>query len=153
MKPKLYIDTSVINGLFADDEPWIKEITISFFERVNLGKYQVYISDEVNREIRATSDDGKRALLVSVLARYNFRYIERTQECDKLADTYIEQGIFTKKYRGDALHVAIATIHQLEAVVSWNFKHMVKHSTRLKVNKINNKKGYQQIDVCSPEEV
>lgn len=153
MKPKLYIDTSVINGLFADDEPWIKEVTRSFFERIAAGRYRIYISNEVDREIRATLDEDKRALLLGALAKYDFKRLERTQECDELADVYMKQRVFPRKYRGDALHVAIATVYGLEAMVSWNFSHIVRHSTRLKVNEINDKKGYPRVDVCSPEEV
>lgn len=45
-KLKIYLDTSVINFLFADDAPEFKEITKDFFEKY-VTEYDVYISDIV----------------------------------------------------------------------------------------------------------
>ncbi len=43
IKSTIYLDTSVINFLFADDAPEKKEITIDFFENfVKLGVYDTY---------------------------------------------------------------------------------------------------------------
>ncbi|MFH1051262.1 MAG: hypothetical protein V1779_10095 [bacterium] len=54
-KLKIYLDTSVINFLFADDAPEKKEITIDFFENfVNMNFYQTFISAYVIEEINAT---------------------------------------------------------------------------------------------------
>ena len=45
-KLKLYLDTSVLNFIFAEDAPDFKNVTIDFFENyVAKGKYDVYISD------------------------------------------------------------------------------------------------------------
>jgi len=61
-KLKLYLDTSVINFLFADDVPEFKKITEEFFEIVKIGKgFEVYISDVVINEITKTNDIIKRA--------------------------------------------------------------------------------------------
>lgn len=49
-KPKIYLDTSVINFLFADDTPDFKKVTIDFFENY-FSEYEVYISDVVLLEI------------------------------------------------------------------------------------------------------
>lgn len=135
MRPKVYIDTSVISGLFAEDELWIREATKTFFKKVAQGKLEVFISEEVDREIRATPDEEKRRFLIEALASYELKRVQRTEECDNLANRYIEKKIFPKRYRGDALHVAITVIYALEAIVSWNFQHIVRHSTRIKVNK------------------
>lgn len=56
-KLKLYLDTSVLNFLFAEDAPDFKNVTIDFFENyVAKEKYDVFISNVVIREIEKASD-------------------------------------------------------------------------------------------------
>jgi len=51
-KLKLYLDTSVLNFIFAEDAPDFKNVTIDFFENyVAKEKYDVFISSVVIREI------------------------------------------------------------------------------------------------------
>jgi len=58
IKSTIYLDTSVINFLFADDAPEKKEITIDFFENfVKLGVYDTYITEYVIAEINQTPDN------------------------------------------------------------------------------------------------
>lgn len=57
------------------------------------------------------------------------------------------------KYRDDAVHIAIAVVNNLDAIVSWNLTHMVKLKTRLEVNGINKIEGYKEIEICTPREV
>lgn len=44
-------------------------------------------------------------------------------------------------------------INGIEAIVSWNFEHIVKLKTRVMVNGVNRLLGYHEIEICSPEEV
>lgn len=75
------------------------------------------------------------------------------EEVEILADEYIKRGIIPVKYGPDAVHIAVATINNLDVVVSWNLEHMVKHKTRVEVMGINTFMGYRGIDICSPREV
>ncbi|NLO18933.1 MAG: type II toxin-antitoxin system VapC family toxin [Ignavibacteria bacterium] len=64
-KLKIYLDTSVINFLFADDAPEKKEITIDFFENY-LSDYDVYISSIVLAEIDRTTDVEKNKSYIAL---------------------------------------------------------------------------------------
>ena len=70
-KPKIYLDTSVINFLFADDTPDFKKVTIDFIENY-FSEYEVYISDVVLLEINKTNDENKRQKLLQVIDDYPF---------------------------------------------------------------------------------
>jgi len=50
------------------------------------------------------------------------------------------------------LHIAIATVNDLDMIVSMNFKHIVKRKTILAAGKINNLNGYRAIEIYSPME-
>lgn len=57
------------------------------------------------------------------------------------------------KYEDDAFHIAIATVNNMDAIISWNFKHIVKLKTKKEVAGLNLLMGYKEIDIYSPLEV
>ena len=150
---RVYIDTSVINGLLADDAPDIQEKTKRFFGRVRGHEFEVYISGTVIAEIEATSDLDRLAELISILEMYPFQVLEVTEDALQLTHDYLVRGIIPLRSRADAMHIALASVHRIEALVSWNFKHIVKHKTRILANAVNGQKGYGQVDFCTPEEI
>jgi predicted nucleic acid-binding protein len=150
---RLYIDTSVINGLYADDAPWIKSSSQIFFKNAKSKGYKLFVSDLVLAEIERTANKSRREKLLSVISKYKFDIIIVDNGIEKLANEYVKQNIIPSKYLPDALHIALATVYRIPVVVSWNFKHMVKHNTRIMVNETNKKLEHIEIDICSPEEI
>lgn len=51
------------------------------------------------------------------------------------------------------LYLAVAVVNNLDAIVSWNFRHMVNVKTRVAVDGINRLEGYREIEIVTPEEV
>jgi predicted nucleic acid-binding protein len=150
---RIYIDTSVINGLYTKDER-IKDITNRFFHYVKFGRFTLYGSEIVSIEIKNTPNPEKRKLLIEVIEEYPIEILPITEEVKTLARNYcVENKIIPVKYIADALHIACCVIHNIPVLVSWNFKHIVKHKTRVEINRINQKLNLPQIDLCSPEEV
>jgi predicted nucleic acid-binding protein len=156
-KLKIYLDTSVINFLFADDAPELKKITVEFFEKyVKTGIYDVYVSDAVIHEINTTNDENKRNDLLNIISEFYLNIIEsmNSEEAINLTSLYIDNGIFTKKSLFDAYHVAIATINNMDILLSWNFKHLanIERERRiLSVNLVNNYSG--NLRIITPLEV
>jgi predicted HAD superfamily hydrolase len=73
-KLRIYLDTSVINFLFADDAPDLKKITEELFQDfVRKEKYLFYVSEIVIKEIEKTTDDSHRINLLKVIKDYNLR--------------------------------------------------------------------------------
>lgn len=70
----------------------------------------------------------------------------------KLAELYIKEGALTKKYISDK-HIAAFTIARVDALISWNFRHMVNFFRVRQYNSVNLKYGYPNIDIRSPREV
>jgi len=91
--------------------------------------------------------------LEGLLEETNPYLLEMGIEAEELAERYIKEGIIPERYRGDALHISIAVINGMDAIVSWNFQHIVKLKTRVMVNGVNRLFGYHEIEICSPEEV
>jgi hypothetical protein len=82
-----------------------------------------------------------------------FTVLPVTAEAEVLADEYIGREVFPRAARADALHVAVATIHGVGIIVSWNFRHMVRLRTRQLLAAINPLLGYPVLQIVSPLEV
>ena len=142
-KLEIYLDTSVINFLFADDVPEFKKITEDFFENyVKKGKYLVYISDVVIAEIEKTKSRDKKKLLLEVIERYSLRILALDETSNELADIYIREKIIPLQKIEDAQHIAIATCNQIDILLSWNFKHLSNIQKQISVKIINEREGY-----------
>ena len=151
-KLKVYLDTSVINFLFADDAPDFKAVTENFFqEYVNKNVYEIYVSDVVLDEINRTEDEQKRLKLLRVIKDYDLPFEYFNQEAERLAALYIHQGIIPKKKYDDARHIGIATVKNFDVLLSWNFKHLANMNKRNKVRIINEQEGYfYPLDLVTP---
>ena len=142
-KLKIYLDTSVINFLFADDVPEFKKITDDFFENyIKKEKYLVYISDVVIREIEKTKDITQKTRLLEVVKKYALRILTLNEESDKLAKIYIKEKIIPARKIEDAQHIAISTCNQIDILLSWNFKHLANIQKQIDVKIVNEREGY-----------
>ena len=65
----------------------------------------------------------------------------------------MKQKIVSEKYRDDALHIAIATVIEVDVLVSWNFRHIVNLNRIQQFNSVNLREGYKILEIRSPEEV
>ena len=76
-----------------------------------------------------------------------------TPEIRGLSVAYIAAGIVRKSSLDDTLHVAAATVSRVDAIVSWNFKHIVRLDRIKGYNQVNLSLGYGILTIVSPKEV
>jgi predicted nucleic acid-binding protein len=151
-KLKLYFDTSIFNFAFAEDALDKMSVTLKLIEEVKAGKYDVYISQIVLREI-GEALEKKAGKLINLINDIQPLELEFNAECYELASEYIKRGIIPKKYEDDAFHIAVASVNDLDALISWNFQHIVKLKTKKEVVGTNLLMGYKEIEIYSPMEV
>jgi predicted nucleic acid-binding protein len=153
-KIKIYLDTSIINFLFADDAPEKKEVTIDFFENY-LKEYEVFISSIVISEIDKTSNVEKKAKLNEAISYYNLEiYNVVNNDILELANKYIENKIIPPSKLDDAQHVAFAVYYRFDILLSWNFKHLANINKQNLINGVNLLIGYHHpILLFNPMEV
>jgi predicted nucleic acid-binding protein len=151
----LYLDTSVISFALSEDiSDDNRNVTLKLIEEINKSKYEGFISDVVIRELGSTRDAVKRGKLLELVDSMELNEVLAVdEEIDGVADKYIEEGIIPAVYRDDALHIALTSVKGLDILVSWNFRHLVKHKTRIEVTGVNTLLGYKPIDICTPWEV
>ena len=153
-KLRIYLDTTIINFLYADDAPEKRDITLDFFE-TRLHVYDVPISDVVLFEIGNTRTEKKRKLLTDAVAKYRLTAIviaeSAMDEINDLANQYIGAGIIPPKKRDDAMHVAISTVLEFDILLSWNFEHLANINKQIQINALNEKLGYlKRLNMLTP---
>jgi predicted nucleic acid-binding protein len=150
--PRIYLETSVFNFCFADDAPDKKNDTLKLFEEIKAGLYVPYTSAYVMQElVRAV--EPKQSQMVALIAEYEMRFLEQSDAIRDLAELYVVEGIIPAKHLTDALHIAAATVHDLDIIVSYNFRHIVKRKTVTMAEVVNLREGYKRIGIFSPTEV
>ncbi len=154
-KPRIYLDTSVINFLFADDAPDFQKVTVEFFEN-HSQHYDLFISEVVLVEIARNPNHEHRQKLETVLRQQPIAVLpsDRRVEIERLADLYVAQRIVPATKRDDAFHVAYATVFGLDILLSWNFKHLANVRREARFMAVNQNEGYwHPLRLLSPLEV
>jgi hypothetical protein len=149
-KLTLYLDTTIPSYVFATDAPERMEITKRFTAMALEPECEMLISDVVLREISRTAEPKKQWLLDVVC---KFSVLLSTAESEDLAETYIREGILPRGSIEDARHVAIATLNHVDALVSWNFGHLVNVRRSKAIAAVNARRGKPHIEIVSPQEV
>jgi len=154
-KLKVYLDTSVISFLFAEDSPDFKKATVEFFERYSL-RFDLFVSVVVPTEINRDANLDRRQRLLAVLKQHPITILpeSRIEEVEALATTYIDNRALPPSKKEDALHVAYATVFQVDVLLSWNFKHLANIAREERILAVNRQLGYRYpMRILSPLEV
>jgi len=146
---KVYLDTSVISALFDDRNPERKSLTEAFFRE--LGSFAVFCSGLTIAEIERTPDSDLRNKMSEVVSR--FSVLPATDDAESLASEYVRHGAVPKDYPEDAYHIALAVANEMDALLSWNFKHIVRRKTRDVVKMVNTLNRFGQIEIMTPAEL
>ena len=85
--------------------------------------------------------------------RVALRARNRILEAFELDDLYQESGILTSNFYDDGLHIALATLAEVDLLVSWNFRHIVHYDKIRRFNAVNLEQGYKSLTIYSPREV
>jgi hypothetical protein len=145
----VYCDTSVIGGV-ADSEFSIH--SRQFFKNVRAGLFSLVISPVVDDEI--ITGGTPKAVITEYENLLEYCEIAKvTEEALELQSAYLREKILTPQWEDDALHVALATVHSCDIIVSWNFKHIVNFQKIPLYNAVNRLRGYNEIQIYSPMEL
>lgn len=147
MKLSLYLETSVIGAYLDNGDPFRRDLTIRWFEH-ELAEYRACTSILVQREIERLEEPHRTGYLQIL------KPIERLELADEvaiLAEGYIARGIFHRKFMADAMHVAMASFHKIDYLVTWNFGHLANVRKQARVRLFNTAAGFFSPVIVTPE--
>ena len=144
----IYVDTSVIGGCFDPEfSLWSNGLIKDFIH----GNFKLVLSELIATEI---SDAPK-----FVQEKYNeiishcSLFLNVSKEALELVNAYLKRNILSENFHDDGLHIALATIAEVDILVSWNFKHIVHYDKIRLFNSANIELGYKPLQIYSPREV
>ncbi len=154
VKPKVYVETSVISYLTARPSRDIivianQQATQEWWNERS-GQFDLYVSQLVKQEAVFGDAEAisKRQQTISQCT-----LLDITQEAVSLAKKLVEQGAIHKNAVEDALHVAIAAVNGMDYLITWNFKHIANALIRANIEFACRSNGYEPPIICSPLEL
>jgi len=147
MKLSLYIETSVIGAYLDNGDPFRRDITIRWWEH-ELAEYEVFSSMLVQRELERIAEPHRSGYLNLIRP---LKYLDLAEEVAILAEGYIERGIFHRKFIADAIHVALASFHKIDYLVTWNFGHIANVRKQARLKLFNTTAGFFSPLIITPE--
>ncbi len=148
----MYLETTIFNFVFVDDAADKKEATLKLLDEIAEGRYEAYTSALAVQELERAGEP-KRSDMLDLIRKYNIVILENNTEAATLAEIYVNENIIPQKYHDDATHLAMATLGDIDILVSWNLKHIVKRKTIRLTNMINMREGYRTLEIFNPMEV
>jgi hypothetical protein len=146
-KRRIYVDTSVIGGCF---DPEFEVWSNGMIEDFRTGKFRLVLSDVTAAEIER-APEAVQELHVELLSIAE--PLSVTEDVLDVLSAYYSHGILGPRFRNDMLHIALATVADVDVLVSWNFRHIVRLDKIQQFNGVNMELGFRALAIYSPREV
>jgi len=150
---KIYIETSFVSYLVARPNRDLiraarQQITIEWWDKER-PKHELYASAVVLQEAQR-GDPMEIAKRMAALS--NLPVLDVPESAEQLADMLIKQHALPEKAFLDALHIAVATVHGMDYLLTWNCKHIANLTMRGAIEKTCRAAGYEPPAIGTPEE-
>lgn len=154
MKQTLYLETTVPSYLVARPSRDIivlahQEITRDWWENQR-ERFDIYISEIILNEA-SRGDKNLAQNRLQLLS--SFSLLEITSQSEDLANTYIKELNIPKSAIRDAAHIAIASVHRMDYLMTWNCTHIANGEIIKKIVEINHSFEISTPIICTPEEL
>ncbi len=154
-KPAVYVETSVVGYLTSHPSRDLvpvaarQEITREWFA-VQAQAYELFVSQLVVNEASAGDKEAarERSAFLQGIPRLGI-----TDATGELAGKLVESGAVPRKAAEDALHIAVAAVHGVDYLLTWNCAHIANATMRQGIEGVCRGAGYEPPVICTPEEL
>jgi hypothetical protein len=150
----VYVETTVISYFVSRPSRDIlvaahQQVTNEWWE-TRRQNFECFISQVVIDEIQADDPQVAKKRLHKVI---DFLVLEATLDAEHLTHEIIAAGMIPQKSFGDAAHIAIAAVNEMNFLLTWNCRHLANAQIIRKISYICNKNGFSMPVICTPEEL
>src|SRR5437899_2153048 len=154
MKPRVYLETTIPSYLTAWPSRDLvraahQQITREWWER-RRSQFELFISQVVVRECQAGDPTAASERLEVV---HDLPLLEQTEAATGLAEALLEQAPLPERATVDALHIAVAAVHGMDYLLTWNCTHLANATLRDPIESVCRASGYEPPAICTPEEL
>ena len=150
----VYLETTFISYLVARPSRDLivaahQQITNEWWSQWRSG-FDCYVSQMVIDEASAGDPEEvrKRSEIIGQL-----RALEATHEAEELTQALLARGIFPPKAAGDAAHIAISAVNEIDFMLTWSCTHLANAQVMRRVSKVCEGHWYNMPLICTPEEL
>ena len=154
MTQRVYLETTFVSYLTAR---FSRDLVIAGHQQItrewwdtHRGRYELCASQMVRQEAAAGDPEAAQERL-DVLA--SAVLLEATADALALAKELLLAGALPAKASVDALHIAIAAVHRIPFLLTWNCRHMANATMRPVIESVCAKNGFTAPIICTPEEL
>lgn len=151
MKKFVYLDTTILSYL-VDERESIKnfiEVTKEWWE-TQRENYDSYLSIETLAELKEGNYPNKEK---AIRLAEQVEVLQRTTEVEEVAEIYMKNSLMPNDLRGDAIHLAYASVYKIDFLLTWNCKHLANANKKTHIRKINTKLGLFIPEIITPLEL
>ena len=154
MKPKVYLETTIASYLTAWRSRDLvmagnQETTREWWEN-RRDAFELFVSQTVIKESSLGDPDAAQRRL-EVLRP--FPLLDITGEVATLAAELVARVPLPPKAQADAVHIAIAAVHRMNYLLTWNCTHIANATLRAQIEAVCRSAGYEPPIVCTPQEM
>lgn len=150
----VYIETSILSYLTSRPSRDLlaaahQQVTQEWWERCR-PRFEIFVSPLVAQEAkRGDSDASQRR--IAVLA--GLPVLEIVEEAYELAAAFVAESALPTTAEDDATHIALATVHGMDYLLTWNCRHIDNAETKPVIRSVCATHGYACPEICTPEEL
>lgn len=154
MKHRVYLETTIVSYLTSKPSRDViiaahQQITQEWWE-TRREAFDLFVSELVIREAGAGDEVAAQKRLSAL---EEIPLLELNEEALNLARDFVEKGLIPETAREDALHIALATVHGMDYLITWNCRHIANAELRKSVSLICITQGYEAPVIATPEEL
>ena len=154
MKSSVYIETTIPSYLTAWRSPELimaanQEPTRRWWES-SRQIYELFISAIVTQEASGGDPDAAKRRVAAI---EGLPELDISEEVELLAARPLAGTALPDNAKTDALHIAVATVHGIDYLLTWNCKHIANAAMRPKIEAICRASGYEPPVICTPLEL
>ena len=154
MKPKVYLETSIVSYLTARPSNDIRaaanqSTTLEWWE-TRRPLFDLFISEFVVAEASLGHPDAASRRLAAI---EGILELEVTQSVVALGKALLIEGPIPPNAEIDAYHIAVAAVHGMEYLLTWNCTHIANAVMRSRVEAVCRRQGFEPPVICTPQEL
>jgi hypothetical protein len=151
---RIYVETTLVSYLTARPSRDLivaghQQLTHDWWD-TRRGDYELCVSQLVLQEA-GDGDPQAAQERLDVLATMTM--LEIKEVAVELAEELVQAGAVPANAGNDALHIAIAAIHLVPYLLTWNCRHMANATMRAPIESVCASKGFKAPIICTPEEM
>ena len=113
-------------------------------------QFDCYVSQIVADEA-SVGDPRESAKRMKVID--DLQFLDLTEDSEMLTEAILSTGALPKQADRDAAHIAVATAHEMDYLLTWNCRHLANAQIMRRISALCEEAGFRMPLICTPEEL